>query len=151
MEISAEIRPALPSDAEEISRVIVRALRETNRRDYPAHVVAAVAENFSPERVAEKLSARRAYVATVAGMVVGTASLDGRVVRSVFVDPTYQGKGIGTRLMDVLEGLVREQSVSTLSVPSSITAEGFYRRLGFAFVRDQFHGDERTIIMKKDI
>jgi GNAT superfamily N-acetyltransferase len=151
MRIAAEIRPALPSDAEQISRVIVRALHETNGRDYPAHVVTAVAENFSPERVAEKLAARRAYVATVDGMVVGTGSLDGRVIRSVYVDPTCQGKGIGTRLMDVLEGLARDQSVSTISVPSSITAEGFYRRLGFVFVRDQFHGDERTITMKKDI
>jgi hypothetical protein len=34
MKILAEIRPALPSDAEEISRVIVRALRETNRRAF---------------------------------------------------------------------------------------------------------------------
>jgi GNAT superfamily N-acetyltransferase len=151
MRIAAEIRRALPSDAEEISRVIVRALHETNRRDYPAHVITAVAANFSPERVAEKLAARRAYVAIVDGAIVGTASLDGRVIRSVYVDPTYQGKGIGAGLMDVLEDLAREQAVSTLSVPSSITAEGFYRKLGFVFVRDEFHGDERTIIMKKDI
>jgi len=52
-------------------------------------------------------------------------------------------------LMDVLEDFAREQAVSTLSVPSSITAEGFYRKRGFAFIRDEFHGDERTIIMKK--
>jgi GNAT superfamily N-acetyltransferase len=151
MKIAVEIRRALPPDAEEISRVIVRALHKTNRRDYPAHVIAAVAENFSPERVAEKLATRRAYVAIVGRAVVGTASLDGRVIRGVYVDPTYQGKGIGTRLMDVLEGLARQQAVSTLSVPSSITAEGLYRKLGFVFVRDEFHGDERTIIMKKDI
>jgi len=151
MRIAAEIRRALPSDAEQISRAIVRALRETSGRDYPAHVIEAVAENFSPERVAEKFAVRRAYVAIVDGAVVGTASLDGRVIRCVYVDPTYQGKGIGTRLMDVLEGVAREQAVSTLSVPSSITAEGFYRSLGFVFVRDQFNGDERTIIMKKDI
>jgi GNAT superfamily N-acetyltransferase len=151
MRIAAEIRRALPSDAEDISHVIVRALRETNGQDYPAHVITAVVEKFSPERVAEKLAARRAYVAIVDGAIVGTASLDGRIIRSVYVDPTYQGKGVGARLIDVLEGLAREQAVSTLSVPSSITAEGFYRKLGFVFVRDEFHGDERTIIMRKDI
>ena len=151
MRIAAEIRRALPSDAEEISRVIIRALHETNGRDYPAHVITAVATNFSPERVAEKLAARRAHVAIVDGQIVGTASLDGDVVRSVYVDPSYQGKGIGARLMDVLETFARTQAVSTLGVPSSITAEGFYRRLGFVFVRDEFHGDERTIIMKKDV
>jgi GNAT superfamily N-acetyltransferase len=114
-------------------------------------VITAIAKNFSSERVAEKLTTRRTYVAIVDEAIVGTASLDGRVVRSVYVDPTYQGKGIGARLMGVLEGLAREQAVSTLCVPSSITAEGFYRKLGFVYVRDEFHGDERTIIMKKDV
>ena len=151
MRIAVEIRRALPSDAEEISRVIVRALHETNGRNYPPHVITAVAANFSPDRVAEKLATRKAYVAIVDGAVVGTASLHGPVIRSVYVDPAYQGRGIGARLMDVLEGLAREQAVLSLSVPSSITAEGFYRKLGFVFVRDEFYGDERTIIMKKDI
>jgi GNAT superfamily N-acetyltransferase len=151
MGIAAEIRRGLPSDAEGISRVIVRTLHETNGRDYPTHVITAVAENFSPERVAENLTTRKTFVAIVDAVVVGTASLDRRVIRSVYVDPAYQGKGIGARLMGVLEGLAREQGASTLSVPSSITAEGFYRKLGFVFVRDEFHGDERTIIMKKDM
>jgi GNAT superfamily N-acetyltransferase len=114
-------------------------------------VITAIAENFSTGRVAEKLAIRRAYVAIVDGAVIGTASLDGRVIRSVYVDPTYQRKGVGAQLIDVLVDLAREQAVSTLSVPSSITAEGFYRKLGFVFVRDEFHGDERTIIMKKGI
>jgi hypothetical protein len=35
-------------------------------------------------------------------------------------------------------------------VPLSITAEGFYRKLGFVFVREKFHGEERTIIIEKD-
>jgi|HubBroStandDraft_6_1064221.scaffolds.fasta_scaffold391830_2 GNAT superfamily N-acetyltransferase len=148
MKIAAEIRRALPPDAEEISRVIVRALHETNRRDYPAHVIAAVAENFSPERVAEKLATRRAYVAIVGGAVVGTASLDGRVIRGVYVDPTYQGKGIGARLMDVLEGLAREQAVSTLSV-----CHHRLRRRAFivSLALSSSVMNSTTIIMKKDI
>jgi N-acetylglutamate synthase-like GNAT family acetyltransferase len=150
MSIVPEIRRAVASDAERISRLIVSALHRTNARDYPAHVISAVAANFSPERVAAQLATRQAYVAVIDGAVVGTASLDGSVVRSVYVDPAYQGNGIGARLMDLLEALACEQSVTTLSVPSSITAEGFYRKRGFVSVRDHLHGDERTIIMKKD-
>jgi GNAT superfamily N-acetyltransferase len=125
MRILAEIRRAAPVDAQEISRVILRTLHETTARDYPPHVITAVAESFSPERVAEKLKIRKAYIAILDGAVVGTASLEGCVIRSVFVDPTYQGNGIGARLMDVLEGLAREDAVTTLSVPSTITAGPF--------------------------
>jgi N-acetylglutamate synthase-like GNAT family acetyltransferase len=151
MRIVPEIRRAVASDAEHISRVIISALHQSNAQDYPPQVISAVAENFSPERVAAQLGTRQAYVAVVGDAVVGTAALDGSVIRSVYVDPAHQGKGVGAQLMDILESLAREQSIATLSVPSSITAESFYRKRGFVSVRDHFHGDERTIIMKKDV
>jgi GNAT superfamily N-acetyltransferase len=146
-----EIRAATPADADAISRTIIRALRETNAQDYPPHVIAAVAENFSPEHVATQIAARQAYVAVIDGVVIGTASLHGHVVRSVYVDPHHQGKGVGARLMDTVELLARRQAVDTLSVPSSITAQAFYQHIGYLVVREEFHGDERTIIMKKKL
>jgi len=36
-----------------------------------------------------------------------------------------------------------------LTVPSSITAETFYAKLGFVGVRDNYDGEERTIIMER--
>jgi hypothetical protein len=45
------------------------------------------------------------------------------------------------------DGCPRERGIDVLSVPSSVTAEAFYARLGFKAVRNAFHGDERTIIM----
>jgi GNAT superfamily N-acetyltransferase len=95
-------------------------------------------------------SKRQVFVAVVDSSVVGTASLHGRVVRSVYVDPDHQGTGIGGKLMEAVEELARNQSIECVSVPSSITAQEFYRRRGFVFVRDEHHGDERTIVMKKD-
>jgi len=134
-----------------ISRTILRALRITNAVDYPPHVIVAVAENFTPKHVLAHLANRQVFVAVVDGNVVGTASLHGRVVRSVYVDPDHQGTGIGGKLMDAVEELAKSQSTDWLSVPSSITAQEFYRRRGFVFVRYEHHGDERTIVMKKHI
>jgi hypothetical protein len=51
--------------------------------------------------------------------------------------------------MDAVEQLARDQSIGALGVPSSISAQEFYRRRGFVFVREEFHRDERTIVMKK--
>jgi GNAT superfamily N-acetyltransferase len=151
MESTLNIRAAGPSDAEAISFMIIRALRETNAQDYPPQVIVAVAENFSPEHVAAQIAVRQAYVAVIDDVIVGTASLQGRVVRSVYVDPNYQGKGVGARLMDAIERLARKQNVVTLSVPSSITAQAFYQHRGYMVVREKLHGDKRTIIMKKNL
>lgn len=41
--------------------------------------------------------------------------------------------------------------IKALRVPSSITAEGFYRTLGYEKIRDELHGEERTIVMEKSL
>lgn len=145
------IRPAFEVDAGDISAVILRALRETNAKDYTAEIIARVERSFSPDAVLQLLGKRSVLVAAVGNRIVGTASLDGSVVRTVFVDPDVQAQGIGTLLMAEIERIARERNVALLTVPSSVTAESFYARLGFRAVRDSYHGDERTIIMERSL
>jgi len=83
--------------------------------------------------------------------VIATASLDGDVVRSVFVEPEHQGLGVGKQLMAVIEDEAIARGLEVLRVPSSITAERFYARLGFCTVRDTFYGEERTVVMQKTL
>jgi GNAT superfamily N-acetyltransferase len=145
------IRPARREDAEGISRAIISALRETNARDYSAAVIARVEESFSPAAILDLFKRRTVFVAVVEDNIVGTASLDGEVVRTVFVRPEYQGRGIGRALMARVERAATTANVATLAVPSSVTAEPFYAKLGFRPVRDSYHGEERTIVMERSL
>lgn len=145
------IRTATPDDAAAISQVVLLALAESNARDYPPAVIASVQANFGPEQVRGLLAAREVLVAEEAGCVIGTASLDGDVVRTVFVAPGAQGLGVGRRLMEQVEALARERGVALLKVPSSITAEGFYAGLGFQAVQQIIRGEERTIVMERSL
>lgn len=149
--MSIHIRPARADDAEAISAVILAALRETNARDYSRDIIERVEQSFGPAAVAELLARRTVFVAMAAGELVGTASLDGQVVRSVFVRPDLQGQGVGRRLMAEIEQAARNRGVEVLAVPSSVTAEAFYARLGFTAVRDSYHGEERTIVMERSL
>ena len=146
-----QLRIAQVEDAEPISALITAALQVSNAQDYPPDVIAQVQQNFTPVHILGFLSQREVYVATLKGRVVGTASLDRQVVRSVFVDPGLQGSGIGSKLMSMLEAEAAHNGVTALKVPSSITAEGFYRSLGYSVERDEYFGAERTIIMVKQL
>ena len=84
------IRPAREDDASDISAVILRALCETNAKDYTAEIIERIGRRFSPAAVLQLLGTRIVFVATAGGRVVGTASLDGSVVRTVFVAPDAQ-------------------------------------------------------------
>lgn len=149
--MSTAVRLAQPADAEGISQVILAALHSSNARDYPADVIARVATNFTPEAVLALLTRRVVLVAIQNQVIVATAALDANVVRSVFVNPALQGQGIGRLLMIEIERRAREAGVTVLSVPSSLTAEPFYTKLGFQTVRDVFHGNERTLVMEKGL
>jgi N-acetylglutamate synthase-like GNAT family acetyltransferase len=146
-----EIRRATEEDAESISRVILAALRKTNAKDYSPDTIARVEQSFSPSAVSALFRKRKVFAAVVHDTVVGTASLDGTAVRSVFVAPELHGRGIGKRLMAVVEQTARADGVDVLTVPSSVTAELFYAKLGFQAVRDSYYDDERTIIMERSL
>jgi N-acetylglutamate synthase-like GNAT family acetyltransferase len=145
------IRRAIEADANRISAVILRTLRETNSKDYTDEIIERVERSFSPSAVLQLIDKRTVFVVTVGGNIIGTASLDGSVIRTVFVAPNAQAQGIGKLLMAELERTARERNIPSLTVPSSVTAETFYARLGFRAVRDSRYGDERTIIMERSL
>jgi hypothetical protein len=88
--MECQVRPATGGDPASISRVVIAALRESNSQDYPPDVIAQVERCFAPEALSALLNKRNVFVALLGENITGTASLDGDVVRSVFVDPAYK-------------------------------------------------------------
>jgi len=144
------IRHATAADAEAVHKIVLLALLETNARDYPPSVIERLLLTL-PDKVASNLETWCAFVAIVNERVVGTGSLNGQTVTSVYVHPDYQGRSIATKLMDAVESAANAQSQRTLSVQSSVTAKAFYAKRGFKIVQEGFFGEEQTILMSKDI
>src|SRR4051812_39081637 len=144
------IRKATTEDAESVAKIVLLALRVTNARDYPASVIDRLVLTL-PDKVASNLQAWCAFVAILNGSVVGTGSLNGQIVTSVYVHPDYQRRGIATKLMDAVENAANIQAQRTLIVQSSVTAKAFYAKRGFKLVREGSFGEEPTILMSKDI
>jgi N-acetylglutamate synthase-like GNAT family acetyltransferase len=102
-----------------------------------------------PDKIASNLETWCAFVvAIVTGRVVGTGSLNGQTVTSVYV---HKGRGMASQLMDAVENAAKAQSHQMLSVQSSVTAKAFHAKRGFKIVREGFFGEEPTISMSKDI
>ena len=144
-----QIDPAQTADAADVSRLILAALRTSNAKDYSAAVIERVEASFTPAAVAVLIGQRQVFVARLAERIVGTASLDGAVVRSVFVDPDFQRTGVGRQLMAQLLQVAGAAGVEVLAVPSSVTAQPFYATLGFEVVRENLYEGERTLVMQR--
>ncbi|MBK4990009.1 GNAT family N-acetyltransferase [Pseudomonas sp. S36] len=144
------IREATSDDAQGISSVILATLRVTNAADYDAETLGRVAMSFTPAAVAQLLERRIMFVAVSDG-IVATASLESDVLRSVFVNPANQRSGIGEQLVHRVECEALKRGFALLKVPSSVTAQGFYAKLGYRKVREVLHGLERTVVMEKSL
>lgn len=157
---SPQIRPFQPDDADDVSVVICRALREVNAADYPSETIERLASAFTPEKVAGFAESRLTFVAEWNGEVVGTASFakDDRseeasyVCLTVFVLPGFHGRRIGTALMERVESTARDHGARSLQVPSSITALTFYGQRGYRPVEGQTpQPGEQWVWLHKDL
>ena len=102
------------------------------------------------EQRAQPIAAERdVFVCQKDGRIVGTIALGSDRLRSLFVDPELQQAGIGARLVAHLEAHARKVGVSELKLSSSLTARGFYERLGYRLIQPEEHDGVSTFLMAK--
>jgi GNAT superfamily N-acetyltransferase len=146
-----EIRPITVSDYERTSEVIVRCLMEVNIRDYGEEHIARMLPTFAPNNLATWFHGAETFVMTYANDVVGTGTLRGNEIQTVFVDPSNHGMGYGKRLMRHLENAARDRGVSEITLRSSLTSKGFYESLEYQAQGDTYGavGGQMVVMTKK--
>ena len=144
------IRPARADESATISALIDRTVLVSNVADYDAAAMENLRVYNTPAYIAERMAGRDVFVLEEGGRVIGTVSLgDGRL-RAMYVDPERQGRGFGRALVEHLEGYARGLGHRELKLSSSLTARGFYRKLGYREVEYQA-ADVPTWLMEKKL
>jgi GNAT superfamily N-acetyltransferase len=152
------IRKFKKTDAVEVSKLIIRNLLEINSQDYPLKSMESLAHHYEPEKIYNLAINRKLFVALNNETIIGTASLanfgtdekPSYFASNVFVLPERHHQGIGKKLMQKIERTALANSCTKLSVPSGLTAEGFYLRMGYVYqsgVREV--SSEGHILMEK--
>lgn len=88
------------------------------------------------------------------GKILGTAniSLEEKYIGSVFVNPDYHKRGIGTQLMNAIENYARDHCLKKVYVHSSLNAQEFYKKRGFKKIKRVFNPNVGlTIKMRKKL
>jgi N-acetylglutamate synthase-like GNAT family acetyltransferase len=143
------IRDAGADDVAAISALVQRTVRISNGRDYPPPAIDLIVANFAPDKVGQRMAERDVFVCQMGDRIVGTIALGGDRLRSLFVEPGLQQAGIGARLVAHLEAHARKAGVRELKLSSSLTARGFYERLGYRLIQAEEHDGVSTYLMAK--
>ena len=118
--------------ADEARRLTELALRAKASWGYDAAFMAACREELT--LTPEKIAAWHVWVAEAEGQIAGMVALSldgGAEVEDFFVEPAFQGRGVGSALMATLLDAAREAGAETLEVDADPNAEAIYARLGF--------------------
>ncbi|MGH8782152.1 GNAT family N-acetyltransferase [Paraburkholderia sp.] len=77
---------------------------------------------------------RDLYVAVDDGLVVGTGMLtvaNGQV-DAIFTRPSHMGRGIGRKMLQLLEALARDHGLASMQLDATLNAAPFYRHCGWS-------------------
>lgn len=127
-------------DAEKVSSLIIHTVRISNIEDYSVELMEELIKHQQAENVLERAGWTHFYVAQDGNEIIGCGAIgpywgkeDESSLFTIFVLPEYQGKGIGTKIIETLEKDEYFLRSKRIEIPSSITAVNFYRKFGYNY------------------
>ena len=144
-------------DETAVAELIQTTLRVSNSKDYPADFIEENVKSHTKEVILERVQEAHFYVALDGEDIIGCGGITGywgseteSYILSVFVNPEYQGTGIGRRIVETLEEDAYFKRAWRTEIGASITAVPFYRHMGYSFKNGAEEVDEfGTVRMEK--
>jgi len=135
--MSVVVRSMRLEEARRFLEIHHESVRGLAARDYPASVVDAWAPlSITDEQVKQFLLNRDAEIRLVAEIDgepvgIGALVLGSSELRACYVLPRAARRGVGAALVHEIERMARKSGLVSLRLESSLTAEPFYRTLGY--------------------
>lgn len=148
---SLKFRKATVADVVPLSGLIQRTIRVSNTKDYDQRSIDRLCAIFGPKPLTERIENELILLCFAGPNLVGTVGLKGDYLRSLFVDPTFQGQGLGKVLTTRIEEEARQRAIPKLMLHSSLTARSFYAALGYEFVELQSYPEGPFVLMRKPL
>ena len=104
------VRRFKKEDAQEVRNLVVRNFLEVNSKDYGLAAMEKLAETYDVAKILNLASYAHTYVLEWKGKIVGTGSISSfwgstteSILLTIFVMPEFHGKGIGTKIINILD------------------------------------------------
>lgn len=103
---------------------------------YDEAVVRFFKEYHSIERVREQAASGFTLVYLLDNKIIGTGTLVNDQINAVYIDPAFQNRGLGRRIMFSLLNEAERRNVGKVCIEATPGAKVFYQKLGFEIVSE---------------
>ncbi len=119
--------------ADEIHNILHTTIRTVYPKYYPKEVADFFCRHHSREHISEGIASGNMGVLIDKGSIIGTGCYDGNHITGVYILPTFQKQGFGSRIMDCLEMEISKK-YDTVLLDASLSAVCFYEHRGYQTV-----------------
>lgn len=125
-------------EADDISRLIEEALKDRNEGEYTGEQIFALTSALDKNYFQTVEPNSYQVLAKDKGTLIGAGRLVRREqweIKTLYVKPSYQGKGIGSKIMDALEERAKQRGITMLRLGAEIFPRTikFYERRGYSY------------------
>ncbi|MDD3444924.1 MAG: GNAT family N-acetyltransferase [Zavarzinia sp.] len=139
MDKDITLRSATPADYQAMATLFRESVHRGAARDYDAEQRAAWAPvEMDMAAFAARQDLCRVWIAERAGAMAGfVTSRDDGLVDMLFVHPDHLRRGVGRRLLEIIETEARRAGRAGLYANVSLTARSLFEACGFQVMADQ--------------
>jgi GNAT superfamily N-acetyltransferase len=138
--MEVQVRLAVPDDLGAIHRIRLRAILAIEPGAFSVAELRTWAAQRQPEYFAPALVHGRIIIAVRQDQLLAWVSSDQDKVGGLYVEPKAGGQGLGTFLMRQVEKKIAARGHSKAVLAASLSAVGFYSRLGYRKTREKSAG-----------
>lgn len=142
---------------EETAKMIERSVRfSVFSNFYPQVEIDNVVNSLNAEGVKNRASWTHFYVLIEDEKIIGCGAIGEywgskteSSLFSIFVDPEYQGKGYGRKIIETLEQDELFKRAKRIEIPAAMSAIPFYRKMGYEHKNGQLIFSEGHFALEK--
>ena len=130
--MGAVYRLAMRKDASGLYDVRQRSILELAPPTMPMVEAKAWASQLTLSGMERKLRELEIWIAERDNRVAGWGAIRGDFLEGLYTAPEFAGQGVGTELLGLLEGLMRNRKFRSVRAEASSNARDFYLRRGYS-------------------
>ena len=129
------IRKFRDSDAAELARLHRSTIRNVNSQDYPTKQIDIWSGRVSAKRFRKSANENIRFVAIEDGKIIGFVDYKKDDLMGLYIHKDHTGKGVGKKLLRILEKDAYRNGIRMMKCSSTITAKKFYEKNGYNTIK----------------
>jgi putative acetyltransferase len=132
VEMNQSFRKAAVTDVPRLWELRRESILELAPLGMPTAHAEAWASTLTIEGMEHRFLDAEIWVAETGDTVTGWIAIRGDYIDGLYINPRYARQNVGTELLRLAEGLMKERGIPVIRLEASVNAAQFYLRRGFA-------------------